>query len=94
MDPTALIASFSLSSLGAWLETSGYAIFMGVLGWLLRRKCKRGGRDIGSVIFHMACWSAFWGVAFGELFGDLGHRLIHMEPLWVERSQAVLPVIL
>ncbi|HOK20457.1 MAG TPA: V-type ATPase 116kDa subunit family protein, partial [Thermosynergistes sp.] len=65
-----------------------------VLGWLLRRKCKRElWRDIGSVIVHMACWSAFWGVAFGEFFGDLGHRLIHMEPLWVERSQAVLPVI-
>ncbi len=94
MDPTALIAIFFPFFAGCMVGDIGYAVIMGVLGWLLRRKCKRElWRDIGSVIIHMACWSAFWGVAFGELFGDLGHRLIHMEPLWVERSQAVLPVI-
>ncbi|HRX25379.1 MAG TPA: V-type ATPase 116kDa subunit family protein, partial [Aminivibrio sp.] len=26
-------------------------------------------------------------------FGDAGHRLFHLEPLWVERSVSVLPVV-
>jgi V/A-type H+-transporting ATPase subunit I len=50
-------------------------------------------RDVGSILLFTAAWSLFWGLAYGEFFGDLGHRLFHMEPLWVERSQVVLPVM-
>ncbi|HCP07931.1 MAG TPA: ATPase, partial [Synergistaceae bacterium] len=50
--------------------------------------------DVGAILLYIAAWSIFWGVAYGEAFGDLGHRLLHLEPLWLERSQVVIPVMI
>ena len=33
------------------------------------------------------------GFLYGEFFGDLGHRLIHLKPLWVERTEGIIPVM-
>jgi V/A-type H+-transporting ATPase subunit I len=49
--------------------------------------------NIGKILLFVGAWSILWGLAYGELFGDLGHRVFHMEPLWVERSHVVLPVM-
>lgn len=34
------------------------------------------------------------GVLFGEYFGDIGKRLFHLEPMWLERSHVVMPIMI
>jgi V/A-type H+-transporting ATPase subunit I len=38
-------------------------------------------------------YSVFFGVLFGEFFGDLPERLFHLKPLCVERREAVIPMM-
>lgn len=34
-----------------------------------------------------------FGILFGELLGDLGHRVFGMEPLWFDRAEAIGPLL-
>jgi V/A-type H+-transporting ATPase subunit I len=95
LDPTAFIAIFFPFFSGCMVGDLGYAMLISVLGiWMKRKKSSQLISDLGYVILSVGVWSGIWGVAFGEFFGDVGHRLFHMSPLWVERSHAVMPVMI
>ncbi len=94
-DPTALIGVFFPFFSGCITGDAGYGLVMLILMLLLRRKSKNKlVRDVAFVLINVCLWSFFWGAAFGEFFGDTAHRLFHIHPLWVERSEAVMPVLL
>lgn len=94
-DPTGLIGVFFPFFAGCIIGDAGYGLVMLILMWFVRRRAKNGtARDVAFVLMNMCVWSIFWGAAFGEFFGDLAHRMFHVEPLWVERSQAVMPVLM
>jgi V/A-type H+-transporting ATPase subunit I len=64
------------------------------MGYLLfRKKQKPLMSDIGYILITVSLWSIFWGFAYGEFFGDLGLRLFNLHPFWLERSHAVMPVL-
>jgi len=95
LDPTILIGIFFPFFGGCMIGDMGYGLVIGALGLLFRKKVGRPIlSDVGSILLFIAAWSIFWGVAYGEAFGDLGHRLLHLEPLWLERSQVVIPVMI
>lgn len=95
MDPTAFIAIFFPFFSGCMVGDLGYAVLISILGiWMKRKKASQLISDLGFVILSVGIWSGIWGIAFGEFFGDVGHRLFHMSPLWVERSHAVMPVMI
>lgn len=95
VDPTSLIAIFFPLFSGCIIGDAGYAVVMLALAIFFRSRTKNKIiRDVTYILISMSVWAILWGFAFGEFFGDTGHRLFHMEPLWVERSQAVLPVLL
>lgn len=94
LDPTVLIGLFFPLFGGCMVGDMGYGLVIGVLGfWLRRKDGRRIMKDVGCILLYLAAWSIFWGAAYGEVFGDLGHRFFHLEPLWLERSQVVLPVM-
>jgi len=94
LDPTAFIAIFFPFFSGCMVGDIGYGVIIALLGlWLSRKKSSQLAADIGFVVFTVGIWSCLWGLAFGELFGDMGYRLFSMRPLWVERSHAVIPVM-
>lgn len=94
LDPTAFIAIFFPFFSGCMVGDLGYGVLISVLGiWMKRKKSSQLISDLGFVILSVGIWSGIWGFAFGEFFGDVGHRLFHMSPLWVERSHAVMPVM-
>ncbi len=94
LDPTILIGIFFPFFGGCMIGDIGYGIIIGMLGyWLKQKKHRPFVSDIGSILLFVSAWSVFWGAAYGELFGDTGHRLLHLEPLWLERSQVVIPVM-
>ncbi len=94
-DPTSAIALFFPLFGGCMVGDVGYGLLIFLLGFSLRKRSQnRICNDLGVIVIFMAIWSIAWGVAYGEFFGDVGHRLFGMEPLWVERSHAVMPVMI
>lgn len=94
-DPTGLISVFFPFFAGCIVGDAGYGIVMLVLMQILRAKTEKSVlRDVSMIMTVVALWSIFWGVAFGEVFGDTAHRLFGLHPVWVERSEAVMPVLL
>jgi V/A-type H+-transporting ATPase subunit I len=95
VDPTTLVAIFFPFFSGCMVGDAGYGILIGLFGlWLARNTRHPLLPPVGKILIWVCGWSIAWGITFGEFFGDLGHRLFHMEPLWVERSHAVLPVLI
>lgn len=95
IDPTVLIGVFFPFFSGCMVGDIGYGAVISLLGFLMsRKKTRRLMSDVGKILLFVGAWSILWGAAYGEFFGDLGHRLFHMEPLWVERSEVVIPVML
>jgi V/A-type H+/Na+-transporting ATPase subunit I len=46
------------------------------------------------VLILGGAWTVVWGVIYGEYLGDLGHRLFGIEPLWINREEAIEPLLL
>jgi V/A-type H+-transporting ATPase subunit I len=92
-DPSPLIGIFFPFFAGCMVGDIGYGLLVLALGWHLKRKRPGVLRDIGVILLFIAFWSVAWGAVFGEFFGDAGHRLFSMKPLWVDRAHAVLPVM-
>jgi V/A-type H+-transporting ATPase subunit I len=94
-DPTPFIGIFFPVFFGMILGDAGYGILLAVLAFILRRKFRRQKyvRDGAAILFVASLYSIFFGVLFGEFFGDLPERLFHLQPLCMERRTAVVPMI-
>jgi V/A-type H+-transporting ATPase subunit I len=93
-DPSPLIGIFFPFFAGCMIGDIGYGVLILWLGWHMRQKRSETFRDVGFILLFIAFWSVAWGIVFGEFFGDAGHRLLHMEPLWLDRSRTVPPVMM
>lgn len=93
-DPTPFIGIFFPVLFGMMLGDVGYgAVLFAIAAPLARRGSGLAG-DLGKVLGIAAVYTMFFGVLFGELFGNLGTVWLDMHPLWVERSEAILPTML
>ena len=96
VDPTALIAIFFPMFAGCMIGDIGYGIIFLLCGiWAKRRNGGNNGLlcDISQILINVSILSILWGFLYGEFYGDLGHRLLHLRPIWVERTQGVIPVM-
>jgi V/A-type H+-transporting ATPase subunit I len=96
-DPTLLMVAFMPLFIGMMLGdiVYGAALLLVAIG-IGRRFGTRPGavRDISRVLMLAAAWSIVWGVVYGELLGDLGHRWLGLEPIWVNREEALEPLLI
>jgi V/A-type H+-transporting ATPase subunit I len=93
-DPTSMVALFFPFFAGCMVGDAGYgSLFLALSLWIQRKGHSQTARDVGKILFGVSLWSILWGIAFGEFFGDIAQRLFNVHPLWVERSHAVLPVM-
>ncbi|NLB83601.1 MAG: hypothetical protein GX791_05085, partial [Synergistaceae bacterium] len=93
-DPTTAVAVFFPFFSGIMIGDIGYGIIIFLLSLGLKRAKRPVLRDVGSILLIVSLWSVLWGAVWGEFFGDIGHRLFHLRPLWLERSEGVLPVMI
>jgi len=93
-DPTPFIGIFFPIFFGMILGDAGYGLFLGILAIVLIRSGKRQTvRDAAKILSLSSLYSIFFGILYGEFFGDLPQRLFGIEPLCIERRTAVVPMI-
>ncbi|MEW6218719.1 MAG: ATPase [Thermodesulfobacteriota bacterium] len=94
-DPTPFVGLFFPLFFGMILGDVGYGvIFAGVAAGLVWRGRTGSLRDAGRILGVAAAYAILFGLAYGELLGDLGHRLFGLVPFLVERQTAILPMLL
>jgi V/A-type H+-transporting ATPase subunit I len=94
-DPTPFIGIFFPVFFGIILGDAGYGLILAALSFFLIRKFRREKyvRDGARILLAASLYSMFFGVLFGEFFGDLPERFFHLQPLCVERRTAIVPMI-
>ncbi len=94
-DPTPFIGIFFPVFFGMILGDAGYGLFLGTLAYFLMRKFrqKKMIMDGAKILLVASLYSVFFGILFGEFFGDLPERLFHLQPLCIERRTAIVPMI-
>ncbi|RJQ47056.1 MAG: ATPase [Nitrospiraceae bacterium] len=94
-DPTPFIAVFLPVFFGMILGDAGYGLVLMTASYFLYRKFRDREymRDAAKILFLSAAYAVVFGVIYGEYFGDLGHTLFGLKPLFVERRTAVIPML-
>ncbi len=94
-DPTPFIGIFFPIFFGMILGDAGYGLLLIAVSAVLMRKFRHRSmvRDGARILAIASLYAIFFGVLFGEFFGDLPERLFHLKPICVERREAVIPMI-
>lgn len=93
MDPTALVALSFVLFYGFILGDVAYGIAVAAFGYFLKKKFGYipAVDAVGTVAYWMAGSTIFFGILYGELFGDFGAKL-GMPVLWFHRGHE--PIVL
>jgi V/A-type H+-transporting ATPase subunit I len=94
VDPTPFVAIFFPMFFGIVLGDMGYGLILGVLSLVLRLRSTPQSklRAISEIGLACALFTIVFGFLYGELFGDLGHR-IGLHPLIFNREEAFFPFL-
>jgi len=93
-DPTPFIGIFFPLFFGMILGDAGYAIILFVLAFYMDRKYRqhRFVRDAARILRVASLYTFFFGILYGEFFGDLPYRILEIEPFGIERRTAIIPM--
>jgi V/A-type H+-transporting ATPase subunit I len=97
IDPTLLVALFVPLFFGIMLGDVVYGVALLTLALLANHRFRHRSsalRDLSRVFILLSAWAIVWGVVYGEYLGDLGHRWLGIEPIWLNREEALEPLLL
>ncbi len=97
LDPTTLMMIFLPLFFGMMLGDVVYGALLLIAAIVVRRRTMVSSPSVSQFakIFELAAfWTIIWGVVFGEFLGDLGNRLFGLEPIWINREEALEPLLL
>lgn len=93
-DPTIFIGLFFPIFFGMILGDSGYGLLLIFLSLYIKKRFK--GRkyieDASKILFISSVYSIFFGILYGEFFGEIG-GIFGLKPLCVERRMAIIPML-
>jgi V/A-type H+-transporting ATPase subunit I len=94
-DPTPFLGIFFPLFFGMMLGDAGYGLLlMGVSLWMAKRfRARPKVRAAFRILLVSALYAVVFGALYGEFLGGLGHNLFGLEPLWMSRREAVLPML-
>ena len=94
-DPTPFVGVFFPLFFGMILGDAGYGLLLMAISFLILRKfsARKMVADASKILFVAAAYTFFFGLIYGEFFGDLGHRLIGLKPLLIDRRTAIMPML-
>jgi V/A-type H+-transporting ATPase subunit I len=95
IDPTPFVAVFFPLMFGMMLGDAGYGVVLAVLALVLHRRSAAGSflRVATEVAGPCAAFTIIFGVLYGEYFGDLLSRFVHVPAVLVDRERAVLAML-
>ena len=96
IDPTPFVAVFFPAFFGIIVGDIGYGVLLAALGLVLHRRSKPDTvlRNVAEMSGPCALFTILAGFLYGEFFGDLGRRLVGLQPLVLDREQAMIPFLL
>jgi len=96
LDPTPIVAFAFPVFVGLMVGDIGYGLLLLAILAAARRRWPNSPamRFLWPVGLLAAISTTFFGILFGELFGDAGHQLIGLRPLWFDRREGALPLLL
>jgi V/A-type H+-transporting ATPase subunit I len=97
LDPTVLMAVFLPLFFGMMLGDVAYGAMVVGLALIAGRRLRSRSpamADIARVVALSGAWSIAWGVVYGEFLGNLGHELWGWKPLWINREEALEPLLI
>ncbi len=94
-DPTPFIGIFFPLFFGLILGDAGYGLVILLLTAIVSRvvRKKRLLRDAVKILQICALYAVIFGILYGEFFGNLGHLLLGIKPLLLERRDNILPML-
>ena len=94
-DPTPFIGIFFPVFFGLILGDAGYGVILLIASIIVKKRFRKKCdiRDAFRILLIASCYSVFFGILFGEYFGDLGHTLFGLRPALVERLDAMIPML-
>lgn len=95
LDPTPFIAIFFPVFFGMILGDAGYGLFLMIVSFILKKRFrgKRFIQDVSKILLISSIYAIFFGILYGEFFGELPQILFGLEPICIERRTAVLPML-
>ncbi len=94
-DPTPFIGIFFPVFFGMIVGDAGYGLVLGAISIVLmkRYRKRRALSDAARIISVSSLYTIFFGLLYGEFFGDLPQRLLGIAPLCIERRTAIIPML-
>jgi len=94
-DPTPFIGIFLPVFFGMILGDAGYGLVLMIISLVLLKKFmdRPDIRDIAKILFVSAAYAVFFGILYGEYFGELGRTLLGLKAIFIERRTAVIPML-
>ena len=95
-DPTPFIGIFFPIFFGIILGDAGYGLVLAVLALFLKKRFRKNStvRSAATILLIASLYALFFGVMFGEFFGDIPERFFHLQPICIERRTAIVPMLL
>ena len=94
-DPTPFIGLFFPLFFGLILGDAGYGFILLVISLLLSGvKIKsRLFQDAIKILKVCSLYAIIFGFLYGEIFGDLGHKMFGLKPLFMDRQKNIIPML-
>jgi len=94
-DPTPFIGIFFPLFFGMMLGDAGYGLLLIILSLLMIKRFQKNRNisDAFKILSVAALYSFIFGILYGEFFGNLGHGLFGLRPLFIDRQHAVIPML-
>ena len=95
-DPTPFIGLFFPLFFGLILGDAGYGFILLVLSVILARMDIKSRllKDAIHILKICSLYAIVFGLLYGEVLGDLGHRMFGIAPLLIDRHKSILPMLI
>ena len=94
-DPTPFIGLFFPLFFGLILGDGGYGFMLLIISVLLARVSRKNQlfQDALRILKVCSLYAIIFGFLYGEIFGDLGHKVLGLKPLFMDRQENILPML-
>lgn len=92
-DATGLVSLFFPIFFGLIVGDIGYGLIFLAISLFLKKSLKFFVRSIGSILFTVSLSCIFFGILYGEFFGNLGKDYFKLPHILFDRQESIIPFL-